>query len=305
MAPWQLTAGTLLPVAVPGVLYLAGRIRLRARQVRWPAGRDEAFAGGLLCVAAAIVSPLSAYDERFPVHIVQHLLLGMAAPLGFALAAPVTLLLRASPLPARRVLVRILHSGPARGLSWAPAGAVLSVGLMWPLYLTPLYTAGLSHPLLHDTVHAHMLISGCLLTFALVGADPLPGRGRSRVRVITLFGAMAAHGILAKYLYIHASSLAAAHPAIGSAASLRQGAQWLWYGGDLLDVAIATAFFATWYAAAGRQLARAQRRSISAPRTAACVSRSRRRNRYVSADGEPAPDRREYQRSRTGSGAAP
>jgi putative membrane protein len=189
----------------------------------------------------------------------QHLLLGLAAPLAFALAAPVTLLLRVSGARARRRLVALLHSRPVRALSWAPVGVLLSLGVMWPLYVTPLYAATVHQPLLHDAVHLHMLVSGCLLTFALVGADPIPGRGSFPVRVGSLFAALATHGILAKYLYLHATALSALLEA-GSAADWQLGAQVLWYGGDAVDVLVVIAFFAQWYRAAGRQLRHEQRR---------------------------------------------
>jgi putative membrane protein len=261
---WDLGPAALAPAVVPA-LYVTGRMRLYRRGIAWPSGRDIAFAAGALCVLAAIDSPLTAHDEEFPVHVVQHLLLGLAAPLAFALAAPVTLLLRVVGPRARRRVVGVLHSRPVRALSWAPVGVLLSVGLMWPLYLTGLYAASLRHPLLHGAVHLHMLVAGCLMVFALVGRDPVPGRGGFRVRVGTLFAALAVHGILAKYLYIHATALSTA-PGVGTPDAWRLGAQILWYGGDALDLLMVTTFFGQWYRATGRQLEHARRRATtSAP----------------------------------------
>jgi putative membrane protein len=256
---WDLGPAALAPAVVPAGLYAAGRLRLRRRGIGWPPGRDAAFAAGVACVLLAISSPLAARDEWFPVHVVQHLLLGMAAPLAFALAGPVTLLVRVSGVRARRRIVALLHSRPVRALSWAPVGALLSPGLMWPLYLTPLYAATLRHPLLHSAMHLHMLVAGCLLAFALVGADPIPGRGSFRVRVGALFAALAVHGILAKHLYVDAATLSTA-PDVGTAADWRLGAQVLWYGGDAVDALLVTAFFARWYRATGRRLRHEQRR---------------------------------------------
>jgi putative membrane protein len=204
----------------------------------------------------------------------------MAAPLAFALAAPVTLLLRAGGPRARRRLVALLHSHVVRWVGWAPVGASVSVGSMWALYLTPLYAATLAHPALHDLVHLHMLVAGCLLTFPLVGRDPLPGRGGWHLRVAVLFAVLAAHAVLATYLYVHATSLSA--PGVGTAADWRAGAQILWYGGDAVDALLLTAFFATWYRAAGRRAGRAGRtsgvRAAAAPAaTAACHDRRRSR----------------------------
>src|ERR1700712_29281 len=261
MAGWDVTAGTMPLVALPGMLYAGGRMWLHRRGIGWPISRDIAFSGGLLCVVAAGMSPIAEADEQFPVHVIQHLLLGMAAPVGFALAAPITLALRCSPLRIRVLLVGVLSSSVVRRVSWAPVGAALSVGLMWPLYLTGLYHQSLDHPLLHDLIHAHMLSSGCLFAFAMISPDPIRGRGSHRIRLVTLFMALAAHDILGKYLYVHAADLAGAHPGTGSAASWQLGAQWMWYGGDGLDVALAVVFCAGWYAAAGRELARDRRRA--------------------------------------------
>jgi putative membrane protein len=270
---WDLGPAALLSAAVFAVLHAAGRVRLQRRGIAWPVGRDAAFGAGVACVLVAMSSPLAADDDWLPVHMAQHLLLGLAAPLAFALAAPVTLLLRVSGPLARRRLVAVLHSRPARALSWAPVGVLLSLALMWPLYVTPLYAATLHQPLLHDAVHLHMLASGCLLTFALVGADPIPGRGSFPVRVGSLFAALATHGILAKYLYIHATALSAA-PEAGSAADWRLGAQVLWYGGDAVDVLLLIAFFAQWYRATGRQLHHEQRRLAAAERADADAATS-------------------------------
>lgn len=262
MSDWGLGAAALAPAAVPAVLYAVGRVLLHRRGIGWAVGRDAAFAAGVAFILVAMSSPLAAHDKLFPVHVVQHLLLGMAAPLAFALAAPVTLLLRVSGVRGRRRIVAVLHTGPVRALSWAPVGVLLSVGLMWPLYLTALYAVTLRHPLLHDAVHLHMLAAGCLLAFALVGADPIPGRGSSRVRMGSLFAALALHGILAKYLYIHATVLSSA-PDVGTAGDWRSGAQILWYGGDAVDALLVIAFFAQWYRATGRELQH-QRRRVTA-----------------------------------------
>jgi putative membrane protein len=261
MVAWDLTAAVVTPVALPAVLYVAGRWRLHRRGVGWPISRDIAFTGGLISIVAALISPIAAADEYFPAHVAQHLLLGMLGPLAIAMAAPITLALRCSPSPLRRVLTAILSSPAVHRLSWAPVGAALSIGLMWPLYLTVLYRLSLAHPLLHDAIHAHMFFSGCLFTFAMIGPDPIRGRGSLSTRLVTLFLAFAGHDILSKYLYVHAADLVTAHPGTGSAASWQLGAQWMWYGGDISELALAVLFLAGWYTATGRELARRRRRA--------------------------------------------
>lgn len=269
MTGW-IEPGPLALAGVPALLYTGLRLRLSRAHVTWPGLRDLAFAAGVACVAGALATPLTDHDEWFPVHVVQHLLLGMAAPLAFALSAPVTLVLRAVRAPARRRILRVLHSPPVRWLCWPPVAAALAVGVLWPLYLTGVYAESLSHPLLHEAIHLHMLLAGSLLASVLVRADPIPGRERRGTVLAALFGALAAHAILAKYLYVHATAIAA-QPDVGTAADWRAGAELLWYGGDLLDVMLVVAVFARWYRAGGRELRRQQRRqSVAAQGAAGC-----------------------------------
>src|SRR5437899_4381634 len=74
-------------------LYLYGVHRLRVRGDRWPVSRTLLFlVPGLGCVAFVTVSGLEAYDTTLlSVHMVQHMVLTMVAPIFLALGAPVTL----------------------------------------------------------------------------------------------------------------------------------------------------------------------------------------------------------------------
>jgi putative membrane protein len=234
-----------LGLALAGALHAAG-----LRRARWSARRALAFYAALAAVAVALLPPLALADERFEIHVVQHLLLGMAAPLLLALSAPVTLALRALPPRRRRPLVRLLHARPSRALVHPVVAGVLAVGSLYALYLTPLYAATLAHPLLHDAVHLHFLAAGCLLAWALVGVDPIPRRPSFELRLAVLVAALAAHAVLAKLLYAYGPP------------DQRLGAQIMWYGGDLVDGALVCAFFAQWHARAGRTLARTRTRLV-------------------------------------------
>jgi putative membrane protein len=66
----------------------------------------------------------------------------------------------------------------------------------------------------------------------------------------------AAHGVLAKTLY--------ALPPPGTdftTADLHSGAQWMYYGGDVVEAALAVVLGLGWYTAGGRARARRTRRS--------------------------------------------
>jgi len=223
------------------VLYLRGVGRLRRRGTHWPRWRTAAFAAGAATVVAAVLPPIGPADGRFVAHMLQHFLMGMLGPLLLALGAPMTLVVRSSTRQGRRRILRLLHRSPVHLLAHPVVASLLAVGSLWVLYLTPLYATTETHPLLHAVLHLHVLASGFLFAWVFVGADPVP-RTSFRLRSASLVTAFALHAILAKMLYVGGL------PGAGITASERQlGAQLLWYGGDISDVALLVAFFGRWY----------------------------------------------------------
>ena len=125
------------------LVYLAAARRARHTGPGWSHGRTLAFAAGALLLAYALADPA----EGFAAHMRQHLLIGMLAPLGLVLGAPLTLLLRTVDARTGRRVVRLLRSRPARVLSHPVTGLLLTAGGLWVLYLTPLYRATGTYPL--------------------------------------------------------------------------------------------------------------------------------------------------------------
>jgi len=214
------------------------------RRRGWPRRRTAAWLVGSVVATGSVVGPLpAAADSSYPHHMVVHLLLGMVAPLLLVRAAPVTLVLRALPVPAARQLSRVLATPLVRVATEPVVAAVLTVGGMWLLYSTPLYPAMHHHPVLHLVVHAHLFVAGCLFTIAIVGVDPMPHRRSYTHRAVVLVASLAAHDILAKYLY--------AHPPLGVGAEPAElGSMIMYYGGDAVDVIIMVLLGASWYRAA-------------------------------------------------------
>src|SRR5690606_34815391 len=104
-------------------------------------------------------------------HMVQHLLIGMFAPLALVLAAPLTLTLRSVPRRASQWLVRVLHSEFVVWLSHPISALFLNIGGMYVLYLTPLYETSLHSTAVHYWVHIHFLLAGYLFAWAIAGPD--------------------------------------------------------------------------------------------------------------------------------------
>ncbi|WP_127572111.1 cytochrome c oxidase assembly protein [Georgenia faecalis] len=212
---------------------------------RWSGARTAAWLAGVVAVVVALSPPLTDlahHDHRF--HMATHLLLGMYAPLGLVLGAPVTLALGSLPRRGRRVLTGVLRSPPVHVLSHPVPAAVLNVGGMVVLYLTPLYGLSMARPEVHALVMAHFLLAGCLYTWAIAGPDPAPRRPGMATRTTVLVAAAGAHAFLAKLLYARAGEVAAGH---GDPASMEAGAQWMYYGGDVAELALAVMLFAWWY----------------------------------------------------------
>ncbi|SEQ15049.1 cytochrome c oxidase assembly protein [Streptomyces radiopugnans] len=249
-----LAAAALLAVAC----YLLAATRLRHRGDIWPYARDLCFAsGGAALASAAVVTPPGG---PFTAHMARHLVVGMAAPLLLVLARPLTLALRVLPPGRRRrALLAAAHSRPAAWLVFPPLAALLDVGGLWVLYRTPLWSASHDRPLLQAAVHFHVLAAGLLFTFAVCRLDPVRRRWGPAWRGAALLGAGAAHAALAKSLY--------AAPPYGTGfapADLHTGARLMYYGGDLVELALAVVLAVQWYTAGGRALARSRRRSGAA-----------------------------------------
>jgi putative membrane protein len=247
---WPTDPALWLSLLLSAAAYGAGVRSLSRRRRPWRSRRTACFAGGLLVVVVALASPLATEEERFTVHMVQHLLVGMLAPLLLALSAPVTLALRTLPKRARQALVAALRTRVVQVLAHPITATALFVAGLLGLYLTPLYDETSRHALLHVAIHLHLLLSGCLLTWSFVGLDPVPRRGGPALRIGLLAIALATHAALAKAIYAGYGSIDAGTD------DRRRGAMIMYYGGDAIDVALITVFFFQWYIAGGRHIER-------------------------------------------------
>jgi putative membrane protein len=222
--------GALLLVVLGA--YLAAVTVAAGHGRRWSWWRTGAWCAGLAAAGAAVLGPLpAAAHHDFVAHTAGHLLLGMLSPLLLVLGRPVTVLLRALPVAPARRLSRLLGSTPVRVLTHPVTAAILNAGGLWLLYTSGLYAATRTDEWLHLVVHAHVFLTGYLLTAAVVGGDPAPHRPAFAVRAGALVAFLAAHGILAKHLYAHPPEGVAAGPA-------ETAAMLMYYGGDLIDLVL-------------------------------------------------------------------
>ena len=235
-------APPLLVLAAAAVLYVLLARRRTREPLGWSPWRTASFLGGTGILAAALVPQLSPFPGgSFAGHMYQHLLIGMYAPLGLVLGAPVTLLLRSLPRRHGRLIGRALHSAPPRVLAHPLGGLVLNLGGLALLYLTPLYAATTRHPAIHDLVHLHFLAAGYLFAYSIAGPDPAPHRPPVPSRLVILGVAITGHAVLAQLLYAGALVHVDAPPA-----DLRAGADLMYYAGDIAELLLALAMVSTW-----------------------------------------------------------
>jgi putative membrane protein len=240
--------------------YVAAAIRTRRSGGRgWPVLRIIAVVLGFCAASAALAGPLAdRASDDFAAHMAAHLLIGMLAPLLIVVAAPGTLALRAlDVVPARR-LARLLRSGPVRLASHPVFAGTLYTGSLWLLYATPLGLGLTGTPLLHWLLLVHFFAVGYLFTASIVPVDPSPHRAGFRLRLTVFLLAAAAHSVLAKQLY--------AHPPPGTTADeARLGGLVMYYGGDLIVLAILVAMFARQYTATRPRRAPSSRSGVASP----------------------------------------
>ena len=210
----------------------------------WSRWRTTFWITGVLLLLLATWPPLARWGHHdLRGHMVQHLLIGMLAPLGLVLAAPLTLLWRTLSAPTSRRITRWLNAPGMRLLGHPVTAGVLNIGGMYVLYLTPLYAYMHTHPAVHHLVHLHFLAAGCLFTWSIAGPDPAPHRPRFALRLAVLFASVATHGYLSKFMYAHRWPRGTHH----TLEEIQAAAQWMYYGGDLAEVLLAVALFAGWY----------------------------------------------------------
>src|SRR3954447_7225856 len=154
---WFADPLVLAPLAVLVAVYV-----MRFRSARAEAGgrgagprQAIAFAGGMLALLAALVSPLDGLGEDylFTAHMLQHVLLGDVAPLLLLLS-----LSRVIMRPATRRLMKLERAlGP---FAHPVTGLVLWLFLMYLWHVPALYNAALEHPVIHALEHAAFFTAG-------------------------------------------------------------------------------------------------------------------------------------------------
>ncbi|GAA4698155.1 cytochrome c oxidase assembly protein [Phytohabitans rumicis] len=254
-------------LVVAAALYLYGVHRLRARGDQWPLSRTLLFVvAGLGSIAVVTVSGLHAYDTTLlSVHMVQHMVLSMVAPIFLALGAPVTLALRVLHGAPRRRLLAVVHSRVAKVLTFPLVAYALFVANPFALYFTGLYRLTLENEFAHEVVHAHFILTGCLFFWPLIGLDPLPGRWPYPGRALLMVLSVPFHTVLGLTIMQSTTLLGGDYyPSLG----LSWADPWtdqeiaggiLWAGGELVSITMLGVLVMQWFKQSEREARRIDR----------------------------------------------
>jgi len=189
----------LLIIAV--ALYIKGVVILRKRGDTWPVGRTIAFALGISMVDFATSGGLGVYSHfAFSNHMMAHMFLGMIAPIGIVLGAPITLALRTLPQArnkdergVRGSFIALLHSKPALVMTNPVVALAIFDGSLFTLYFTPLFGNLMQGHSGHFFMSTHFLLAGILFFQTIIGVDPAPRKVPHLVKIIIIFAAMSIH----------------------------------------------------------------------------------------------------------------
>ena len=182
-------------------LYILGVVVLKRRGDEWPVGRTIAFAISVALVDFATSGGIGVYAHfAFSYHMLGHMILGMIAPIGFVLSAPITLALRTLPQgrsPEERglrgTLITVIHSRYSIIMTNPVVALALFDGSLFALYMTPLFGKLMQSHAGHVLMDFHFLLAGYLFFYVIVGIDPNPRKIPHIVRIIVLFAAMSIH----------------------------------------------------------------------------------------------------------------
>ena len=178
---WPFDPWLLAGLSLAAFVYLRGWLTLHRRDPqRWNHFTVAAFLGGLAAIYLALASPIEPWSSFFlQVHMLQHLLLMMAAPPLLWLGAPLFPCLRGLPPPIRTYWIApLLRSVALRTLfTWItyPGRALLIfVGVTWIWHLPATYDLALRANGWHYIQHLSFLGSGLLFWYPVV--RPYPSR---------------------------------------------------------------------------------------------------------------------------------
>ncbi|MFF4211985.1 cytochrome c oxidase assembly protein [Streptomyces sp. NPDC001796] len=269
---WSTDPFFLVACLVGLALYGWGVVRLVRRGDKWPAGRTLAYVVGVLIVLLTMCTRLNDYGMvMFSVHMVQHMLISMLAPILILLGAPITLALRALPTAGRgrkgprELLLMLLHSRYLRIITHPAFTIPLFIASLYGLYFTPIFDFLMESKAGHIAMMVHFLAVGLVFFWPIMGVDPGPHRPGHLMRMLELFAGMPFHAFFGIALMMASTPMVDAyrHPpaslGIDALADQTSAGGIAWAFSEVPSVLVLLALLFQWYRSEQRQAKRKDR----------------------------------------------
>ncbi len=189
LSSWDWRPEVIIPLLIMGTLFLLGWRRLRAitgppRSWRslgaiW---RPISYVSGLLVIGLALMSPIDVLVQQlFFVHMIQHVLLIMVAPVLLLLPNPMPFLLWGLPASLRVTvgegINHVLNKNSASGQLLRKLTSPVIVWFVMIVFIVGwhdpnMYDAALRSDLVHDIEHITMFGAGMLFWWTVLDVGP-------------------------------------------------------------------------------------------------------------------------------------
>ncbi len=204
------------------------------------------FLGGLFIIFIALQSPIDKYaDNAFWVHMIQHLLLILAAPPLLLLGTPAAFIAPLGKHPALLSVARVLvHPGVA----W-----LISTGVFLVWHIPSLYNAAVIDVKVHALEHLSFLLTAILFWWPVFSPSPLLPRLSRANQVMYLALSCQPNVVLGAvlvfsphaYYGVYAGALQLGN--ITPLADQQIGGAIMWVPGNMIYLAIMSKLFFDWF----------------------------------------------------------
>ena len=289
MAMWQFEPEIVAGLVIAAALYVAG-VR-RGVSARW--WRHLLFFGGLLALAAALLSPIEPLaDHVFAIHQIEHMLLRSIGPMLILLSQPQAALMRGMPDWLRRRAFGPLVSSPGVrrvfGFFSQPVIAtVLFLGISW-FWMIPRWhdIAILNEPIQYSW-HVSLLVSGLFFFSVIFDPRSAPAGPRLGTRLIMFWCAAMGNILLGAFLTFKSVPLYHAYDVMGRLFGLdaltdeQIGGLTMWIPGCMMFAVSAILILHRWGTDEERAVERRRRMGTVEAHSAAKAANLSRSNRAL------------------------
>lgn len=252
-------------LVLAAALYAAGSMRLWGQAVRarrellW---RAVAFAGGILVLGLALLSPLDRWSaELFSMHMIQHELLMLGAAPLLVVGRPLPVWLWAFGARGRDAIARAVRPRFVR-VAWA---ALVAPGIAWMCHALALwlwhipkfFDAVLVSRPIHDLQHTTFLVTALMFWAALFEERSRERRGAGILYLFTTTVHTSVLGALITFAarpWYSAYLQTPAHWGLSALEDQQLGGLIMWVPGSIVYVGTALFLLARWIVASDRRL---------------------------------------------------